>query len=605
MMLTCFFPEGAFGEPSQEASPLTAAAFTGTDRTNELTEALNSGQNGFMRNFTRYSLPFLLFVLLLEFLLFRSFVIRELIPAYPPNFDQTFYLSRAYTVHEALLNHDLQLMGTKLKELPQGFFVPLQAAVFFLFTHASRLNALSLNFLYFALLQLAIFLTLKSITGRLSVSFLAVGLLLPVRYWLGGMSDFRLDHISFCLFTLFLTAVIRSGIFYSRKWTILSSAIAAGLVLSRFLSFVYIVGILAGFSVVSFFLASLKGLDRSELKIRIKNAALFSVLLSGVTLPLLWTFRRVIYNYYIIGHLIGKEKEIRAAEQGLTFWADHLLYYPRSLLSDLYGWHAIILGVAVLLCLFLMLRRCRSTASPPSLPYREIYLFLIISAIVPLSILTLDVSKSPVAGGILIGPVFWLIVVTAFRMLPEGREIRGLANKVTSIVAAAVFLFGMGSYMLTTSKHLYDDKDKIEREKVVTMYQEIGAYCERHGITRPVLSFDRVTDYFVSYLFDVIHYERTGHYVEAQGALGGSIFFPGKETAMDLIRKSDVVFLGAGMDDRAETSPYPFDREMARIKPDLRLYLEKERVKLKSYSLFGKGTDIFVKPTEKKTGVDE
>src|SRR5262249_2955657 len=133
------------------------------------------------------------------------------------------------------------------RPIANGLLLHVQAAVLCVLFGPSRLTALSLNFLYFAAFQTVLFAVLYRLTQRWSVAFLGLGLLLTAlspHSPAGGLLDFRIDCIAFSLFGILLCTVVRSGFFSSLRWSLAVGAVALLLVLFRFLTSVYLAGIL-------------------------------------------------------------------------------------------------------------------------------------------------------------------------------------------------------------------------------------------------------------------------------------------------------------------------------------------------------------------------
>ena len=101
-----------------------------------------------------------LLLLLLQWSLFLHYVQREILWGHPMSFDQITYLARSYgTFDQMLMQGPLQgfVYGLRMP-VAQGVMIHPQAALLFLVIGASRLSALTLNFLYFALFQFLLLL---------------------------------------------------------------------------------------------------------------------------------------------------------------------------------------------------------------------------------------------------------------------------------------------------------------------------------------------------------------------------------------------------------------------------------------------------------------
>jgi hypothetical protein len=80
----------------------------------------------------------------------------------------------------------------------------------------------------FAILQLFAFYTARTVWGNRTYGYLTVGLIVcQMTPWLGtgGLFDFRMDFIAYCLFGVWVCAALRSNLFRDWRW-----AVAAGFI---------------------------------------------------------------------------------------------------------------------------------------------------------------------------------------------------------------------------------------------------------------------------------------------------------------------------------------------------------------------------------------
>ena len=136
-------------------------------------------------------------LILFEYLFFYTYACREILWSYPNNHDQATYLYRTYSLWTAFVGRDATVCLDSLRSpFSTGFLFPIQGAVMCLLFGAGRLACLSLNFLYFAGLQVAFFGLIRRITGNTWAGYVGVGLLLAqgtAFFWAGGLFDFRID----------------------------------------------------------------------------------------------------------------------------------------------------------------------------------------------------------------------------------------------------------------------------------------------------------------------------------------------------------------------------------------------------------------------------
>lgn len=563
---------------------------------------------------------FILFIF--ELTVFINYVNKEVIPYYPFGHDQASFLATSYQCYTEVLQTGFSELF-KIHSANSLLFVP-QVVLFFLIFGANRLVALLINFSYFMLLQIFILQTVKSITGRYSISFLFLGLLLSANtpfFWAGGLVDVRIDFIAFCLYGIFTCCVIRSNLFVDKKWSFFAICFASLLVLTRLIAFSYIFAIVS--SLLVYFLVKvhlLKSIDSNTFKVRIKNSLIaFFILLFLFSVVLYFQWKQI-YNYYVIGHLIGNEKAIRAQEVGATNLYNHFIYYPDSLfknhissLSRTLMGSLLFIGIVSYIRFNLLPqtsfrslsagsseRRTFSanyldTANKPRNDVRgsrEICIFLVLSILFPLIILTIDQSKSPIVIGILLIPCLFLFL---FLLLYFFDNFPSKLTSSTSIIILSmiVFSFGLNHFTQFFLKHgkVFYIKNALEISK---MYDDIGNYFSKNN-SKIIFSSDTVADYnqFLTLLAN--YYER--HHILLNGettTLGGSFFSISKEEAINNLKKSNVFIVN--MDSYKDKSPFPFDHDLDKIRPILINIAQTEFLILNDYFFKGSKYRVYVKP---------
>ena len=91
-------------------------------------------------------------LILIEYSFFYQLIVHKIADHYPPGIDQANYLYAGYKLYQHMIEQGILSGLSQYKFIPTSFLFVLQAAFFFLLFGASRLTALSLNFLYFAFL---------------------------------------------------------------------------------------------------------------------------------------------------------------------------------------------------------------------------------------------------------------------------------------------------------------------------------------------------------------------------------------------------------------------------------------------------------------------
>ena len=163
----------------------------------------------------------LVLLLLAEALLFRLHAQREIAFAYPAMWDQVAIYSRAYLAYDRTLQMGLvDGLGPLLaRPSATGAVAPAAVALLMRLLGPSRVSALALNFLWFALAQVLLVLALRRVSRSWSAPALGLGLWLAAGTFFcwGGLFDLRLDFGAACLFGGFVSLVVASDTLRSAR----------------------------------------------------------------------------------------------------------------------------------------------------------------------------------------------------------------------------------------------------------------------------------------------------------------------------------------------------------------------------------------------------
>jgi hypothetical protein len=562
-------------------------------------------------------------LLLVEYGLFREYAQREVVWAYPTGWDQVAYLMPSYETYERILQHGLRDGLAYGLGLPtaKGPMMHVQAGLLYLVLGPSRLSALTLNFLYFALLQCALVGTAHWYSGRWGVALFALGLLLAAQAPLdpaGGLMDFRIDFIACCLFGIFMCAVLRSRLFASRGWSVAAGGAAALLVLFRSLTALYLAGILG-----TLFLSLCAGLylyrpdavARQHLRQRLGGLAIAGLVLGLLTVPAVWRNRVAIRAYYL-GHLKNGESNERSAQFGVHDTADRLLFYPRSVLRDHAGKTFLVLG-GLALTTALVVGRFRRAAEPGGGPPREPEAgaaagFAAACLLVPVLVLTLYESPSPVVGNIVVPALVWLAVVLTVwlaRMRVAGRDGRVRKGWVAGL-AALTLLTGFSAYADSLSRGGTLSRARSDVEQVLQLYDEVARYSQEHVVDSPVIACNDLHEALGATIAPVVIFERHHTVLPVRGSLPCGIGPVTEGEAIAALRGSDFAIMNAGpLPERAERQAppytYPFVNAMAGLRPQMLAECEREFIPLRRFRLFGDEVILYGRPGVRVTGATE
>jgi hypothetical protein len=527
-----------------------------------------------------------------EAVLFFAVYNRE-IAWYPPaNFDQASYLMSTYRLQEDVLEHGFGKFWKAIRSAPNatGVALPIEGALFGIIIGGARLPQLCVNFVLFFALQAVAFYTARALWDNRFYGYTLVGLILcQATPWLGGaggggLFDFRIDFAAYSLYGIWACTVLRSRLFLDFRWAIGAGLVGGFLVLHRFLTIVYLLGVYAGFATVCAIIIGL--LDRgdaaliSRLRRRLKNLGFSFAALFFLAGPILLLNSRSFWNYYFIGHVVSDEKYIRAKEAGVHDLIGHLLFYPRSIFHDHLGqafFLACLIAIAGSIAASILAKN--GFAARPNEEFLLQIIFLLGAIVGPILVLTADISKSSIVGGIVGVPIAILIVVLADAIRPKATEVA--ARKSPRLLAgSAMLIFALGIFNQVSrgGRHWPEFGDRVQLSQMAELNEWLANYAGEYHWKNPAISLDIISGYLNCGTITAAGFEKTGHFVEFYSLLGSSILAQSREEALRLLEKSDFVIL---------TSPrqgenYPFTEAIAAYWSELKAWADQHLVTIKT-----------------------
>jgi hypothetical protein len=553
-----------------------------------------------------------IFVLLaIEYMWFRTYVLHEIAYYYPYNFDQASYLRASYVLY-----HDVKVRG--LHSIWQyypigatGLLFPLQTLLFFLLFGTSRLTALSISFFYFALLLCVCILVVKRFSRKLYVPIIFLALLLSIQtpfLPFGGVTDFRIDFIAFCLYGIFITCVIRSQIFLERKWTIIAALLGCILILFRYITAVYI-GL--NFFLMFLYLCCNKYWQYTDIARLQSNKRIINLLIAGsiiglfAFIPCLMLSGHAIYNYYVVGHVLGGEKYIRSILVGSNGLFASLTFYPRLIIFRHLGINLVAICLRLLaigFLLFILAKVFNNKREPRkkhvivnnnilSSNFAIGCVFLVLSIILPLIILTLDVSKSFVVGGIVVMPILWLVMWIFLRLDEKRTVITNRIDWINYIIAIVLLIIGVYSqyhgYHRSQSAARLQDLQSISK-----MYNDIGNYTVAKKIPVIYLSVDSIKDSLSAGNLVVLYFEKYGKLLNVEQPMWKTLFPVDKQQVIRALQKSNVVIVN--LSGYRGITNYPFDNSIRNMREFMMQYVKRHFVKFGDYKFDGYVYRVYV-----------
>jgi hypothetical protein len=552
---------------------------------------------------TGYGWLALALLVLVQWLFFHQFVRREVVGRYPPFDDQAVYLNLSYHLHEDMLTRGpLPALWQAVRHsIPNGLLLHVQAALLFLVTGPGREAALTIPFLYLVLFQCALADTLRWLTGRWTAALFGVGLLLSARIIatpVGGLFDFRIDFTACCQFGIFLCLVVRSGGFLLRRWSLLAGVAACLLGLTRFLSCIYLAGILGPLLAAFAALAWWRRHDAAARQLfvqRLINLSLVCLLLAAAVLPVLSHRARLIWKYY--NHIPGGDLTLRLQEAGITTLTDSLLFYPNSLLWHQTGIPFLVLGLTALgVVVGARLGRAPGTSAGTGavVPGWSVGAFALLALAVPLAVLTCTPSKSPVVGSILVPPLVWALLLPLARLWPRAAGRAG--GWVTRGLALAALACGLCVYAGELCVRLPQGSARPDGKQIAALHDTLIREAERRRFTRPLVCADVINDFLGTDAINVVSAERFGQVADFGQAPNTWVMqeptvaqLEAMAEASQFVVVSDAVLAPA-------SCLIPYNRHMDALRPALRAWCEQHLSLLGSYALVDRQLLLYGQP---------
>jgi hypothetical protein len=525
-------------------------------------------------------------LILIQYGLFRQCVEREVAGFYPPNSDQLVYLCRSYEAYQDISVHGPFHAFRDLFLGPSGgsgVMIEPEATLLYLVLGPSRLTALTVNFISFALFETVLLLSLVQLTGRWSMGFLGIGLLLTSAtpfFFAGGLMDFRIDLPAWCLYGILICVVLRSGVFLSRRWSVAAGLVATWLVWTRHLTALYLGGTGGCLLLILLVLTLVRDPER-QARIRTWNLALTGLILAVLSAPIIYVVWPSLYNHYI-AHLTSGEGKVRLAEfnSGET-WASRFSYYVHSLMEHHLGGRFLCTAGAILVVALLSrlawfaVSRTRSSIGTREQGFALLYVAL--SLMIPVTALSVYASPSPVVGSILVGPILLLTLLVSAALFPRDN----LADRWIALLATLVVSVGLYTFTSFITRPVVPDAVKAQQRQVTRLYKRISELSRQAGLEHPSLYYTYIGDSFFHLVLQIEDFERRGFLSHPVPSMSGIMEVP-EGIVLTTVRKSDFVVVERGA--RCPTV-YPFILQMRRMNPSILAACKEQHVLIDTFDL--------------------
>ena len=518
-------------------------------------------------------------LLIAEFILLDWLISRHHAWIYPRWNDQIQYLTEAYTGYEYLKGNGLfpGLWQTLVNPSAQGTLHDFFAVLIFTLTGPSRSAALSVNLFYLLAWQAAFFLAVIKSTRSRALAFASAGLVLAFHSaWSGGpgsVVDFRLDWMACCAMGLALAVALCAEEFRSTRWSLAFGAAVGFVLLTRFLTGAYFVVIFA--ALLAWCLA---GDQRGRRACNVLLAALAAFVIAA---PCFWLNRDWVYNYYLIGHFTGPESAIRSPNMGLmrsTGWLWHNWWSLH--VGAKCAWLIAGSTLGLVVAAWLGRNRDGATAVPAAKTTTSGWITLAaIFLFAPALVLTLHSQKSELVLSIML-PGAAALVLGCWQRVAGHRGARKFLPVLGWGVPVIAGLLMVQAMSAPAGPEFADSARKVN---------ELADYLYRTQLTaqldNPRIGVDQVTDSLDGQIMRVLCYERHKVWVPFIMTLPTGIMEDKPEVLMARLAQSDFMFL---TDRMPGEGPWPYDKQMRRLYPQLKAWCEQNMRPVEAFTLFGR-----------------
>ena len=556
-------------------------------------------------------------VLLVQIAAFYAFIAREISGNYPFANDQAGYLAKSHQIFESMLSNGIfsSLLKGMTGQEPTGMLLPSEAAFLYLLFGVSRAAALSVHLIHWIVLQVVVFATFSHFTRSVCWGYYAVGLLLLMAspfQLVGGMFDFRIDFSAACLLGIVCSLVIYMDGSDDRRatWYVVGACCYA--ICMRHILLVLLGGTL-GIFVLPLLIQHVRATSAQRLVLR---ASLRNFLIPTLCLSVGWAMvlavkYQAFYNYYVVGHLVGSEKEVRAAESGVDAIGRYV-YYPLSVFQQHLGYPALaILGIALLLFVIqASLIRIRQTAGSPAASVQSFGFaplaaaFIALLVLVTFVILTADTAKSPVVGSMLTFPILLLFALLTRSIATMGDPVSiGGWQRLFVLMPLVIFVLGTARTLQSYSGRTSLTLARTQFEQLPRAYRAIGDYLTMFEIESPKFFSDRFTDYQTPAAFQVSYYEMTGRTFRPIDPVGSKILLTDFQPFRDFLPEADVAMITENRPASDATNPMPTARMFRDSAAEIRNIVSARMVKIDQLLINDHVVGVYVKPRTPVEGV--
>src|SRR5262249_27927456 len=163
----------------------------------------------------------------------------------------------------------------------------------------------------------------------------------------------------------------------------------------------------------------------------------------------------------------------------------------------------------------------------------------------PVIVLTADISKSVITGGIVGVPAALLVVALAAGVTSRFRGSEWFSLRSKLLVASSIMVLALGLFnqFNWADRHRQEFAQRRDLRRLIELERWLVNYAIEHGWHTPAVSFDVISGWLNSGTITTTGFEQSRDLVEFHPLLGGTIMAVGRQEALSLLSNSDFAIL--------------------------------------------------------------
>ena len=213
--------------------------------------------------------------------------------------------------------------------------------------------------------------------------------------------------------------------------------------------------------------------------------------------------------------------------------------------------------------------------------------------------LTIDISKSPVIGGVVGVPVALLVVSLAGLATNSHQSKPSPGRKLIVASSLVVLALGLFNQLDRATKDPPEYAQRHDLERAQELDKWLVNYASENGWRNPTISLDVISGKLNSGAIVTSGYEQLGQLVDFQSMLGQQVMGVDRAEALSLLARSDFVILT----NLPKTGVDPFYERVSQYWNDLKAWAEQNMIVVRIVPFDDFTATVYVRPFAKVSGL--